>query len=229
MEVRSIYKFARISPLKARDVAREIQGLPVSEALDVLNFTPRKAAFLIGKTLKSAIANAEILGTEREEDVDVEAMVVKSATVDEGPSFRRFKPRARGSASPIKKRTSHITVIVTDEYEEIEEEPRRHLSKEGPKPKAAKKKKAAPKKAAEEAAPPRKKWWPKPPPKRKPPSKKMWKHPPPKRKHPPNPRPRPPRRTKRNPESIKNLPALLRKALQAGLKSKIQNPIWVRK
>ncbi len=59
MEVRSIYKTARVSPKKARDVAREIQGLPVSDALNALTFTPRKAAFLIGKTLKSAIANAE--------------------------------------------------------------------------------------------------------------------------------------------------------------------------
>ena len=59
MEVRSIYKYARISPKKARDVVREIQGLPVSDAIDALNFTPKKAAFLIGKTLKSAVANAE--------------------------------------------------------------------------------------------------------------------------------------------------------------------------
>lgn len=143
MESRSIYKFARVSPLKARDVAREIQGLPVSDALDVLNFTPRKAAFLIGKTLKSAIANAEVIGTEKEIDVDVESMIVKSAVVDDGPSFRRYKPRARGSAAPIKKRTSHITVIVSDEIDEEEEVNKRyHVSKDGPKPKSSKKKAA---------------------------------------------------------------------------------------
>ncbi|CAN5181529.1 hypothetical protein BH23VER1_BH23VER1_17350 [soil metagenome] len=112
MEVRSIYKYARISQLKARDVAREIQGLPASAALDTLNFTPRKAAAIIVKTLKSAIANAE-----NNHDLDVTTLVVKEATVGKGPSFRRFKARARGSASPIRKPTSHISIILTDEIE----------------------------------------------------------------------------------------------------------------
>ncbi len=110
MEVRSLYRYARISPLKARDVAREIQGLPVSTALDVLTFTPRKAAFLIGKTLKSALANAE-----NNHDLAVDTLVVKEAVVNSGPTFKRFKPRARGSAGPIRKRTSHITIVLTDE------------------------------------------------------------------------------------------------------------------
>jgi len=112
MEVKSLYKYARVSPLKARDVAREIQGLPVSAALDILNFTPRKAAFLIGKTLKSAIANAE-----NNFELDVESLVVKEATATDGPSFRRFKARARGSGAPIKRRTSHLQIILTDEIE----------------------------------------------------------------------------------------------------------------
>ena len=110
MEVRSIYKFARISPKKARDVAREIQGLPVSDALDALNFTPRKAAFLIGKTLKSAVANAE-----NNHDLVADTLRVKEANISDGPSFRRFKPRARGSAGAIRKRTSHIYIVLTDE------------------------------------------------------------------------------------------------------------------
>lgn len=110
MEVRSSYRYARISPKKARDVAREIQNMPVSQALNVLNFTPRKAAFLIGKTVKSAIANAE-----NNHDLDVNMLVVKEATVNDGPSFRRFKARARGSAGPIRRRTSHIDIILTDE------------------------------------------------------------------------------------------------------------------
>ena len=110
MEVRSIYKYARISPKKARDVAREIQGLPVSDAIDTLNFTPKKAAFLIGKTLKSAAANAE-----NNHDLAADSLLVKEANISDGPSFRRFKPRARGSASAIKKRTSHIYIILTDE------------------------------------------------------------------------------------------------------------------
>ncbi len=107
MKVVSTYKSARISPLKARDVAREIQGLPVSQALNILNFTPRKAAHLVGKTLKSAAANAE-----NNHDVDPDNMIVEEATVTAGPSFRRFKPRARGSASAIKRRTSHIRIVL---------------------------------------------------------------------------------------------------------------------
>jgi large subunit ribosomal protein L22 len=141
MEVRSIYKTARVSPKKARDVAREIQGLPVSEALDALTFTPRKAAFLIGKTLKSAIANAE-----NNHDLAADNLVVKEANVSSGPSFRRFKPRARGSASAILKRTSHIAIILSDEIT-IEEKPQRKKSD----PKKARTKKAAP--AKEEKAP----------------------------------------------------------------------------
>lgn len=141
MEVRSIYKTARVSPKKARDVAREIQGLPVSEALDALTFTPRKAAFLIGKTLKSAIANAE-----NNHDLAVDTLVVKEANVSSGPSFRRFKPRARGSASAILKRTSHIAIILSDEIT-IEEKPQR---KKSTTKKAAAKKPAA---AKEEKAP----------------------------------------------------------------------------
>ena len=80
MEVRSIYKYARISPKKARDVAREIQGLPVSDAIDTLNFTPKKAAFLIGKTLKSAVANAE-----NNHDLAADSLHVKEANISEGP------------------------------------------------------------------------------------------------------------------------------------------------
>ncbi|MFV1994140.1 MAG: 50S ribosomal protein L22 [Verrucomicrobiales bacterium] len=105
-------KDARVSPLKVRDVTREIQGLPVSRALDILNFTPRKGAFLVGKTLKSAIANAE-----NNHDLAADALTIKEAVVGSGRSLKRFKPRARGSASPIKKRTSHIYITLTDEVE----------------------------------------------------------------------------------------------------------------
>jgi len=110
MEVRSIYRYARISPFKVREVTREIQGLPVSAALDVLSFTPKKAAFLIGKTLKSAVANAE-----NNANLKVDGLVVKEAVVGEGPSFKRIMARARGSASRIIKRTSHIRIVLTDE------------------------------------------------------------------------------------------------------------------
>jgi large subunit ribosomal protein L22 len=110
MEVRSIYKYARISPFKVREVTREIQGLPVSAALDVLAFTPKKAAFLINKTLKSAIANAE-----NNANLKADGLVVKEAVVGEGPTFKRMMTRARGSGSRILKRTSHIRIVLTDD------------------------------------------------------------------------------------------------------------------
>jgi len=108
--VRSIYRYARISPFKAREVTREIQGLPVSAALDLLTFTPKKAAFLISKTLKSAIANAE-----NNANLKPDGLVVKEAVVGEGPTLKRIMARARGSASRIQKRTSHIRIVLSDE------------------------------------------------------------------------------------------------------------------
>jgi len=110
MEVRSIYRYARISPFKVREVTREIQGLPVSAALDLLAFTPKKAAFLISKTLKSAVANAE-----NNANLRVDGLVVKEAVVGEGPTMKRMMARARGSGSRILKRTSHIRIVLSDE------------------------------------------------------------------------------------------------------------------
>lgn len=107
MEVKSTTKYVRLSPKKARDVAREIQGLPVSSALDILTFTPKKAANLIGKTLKTAIADAE-----NNFDLDTNTLVIKEAVIGAGPTLRRFKPRAKGSAGPILKRTSHISITL---------------------------------------------------------------------------------------------------------------------
>src|SRR6516164_2875222 len=110
MEVRSTFKYARISPFKVREVTREIQGLPVAAALDLLAFTPKKVAFLIGKTLKSAIANAE-----NNANLKPDGLVVKEAVVGEGPTLKRIMARARGSASRILKRTSHIRIVLSDE------------------------------------------------------------------------------------------------------------------
>lgn len=110
MEVLALTKYARMSPKKVREVAREIQGLPANEAMDLLKFIPRKSARLIAKTLASAIANAE-----NNHSLSSDDLVVKSAIIEEGPAFRRFKPVARGSAHPIRKRTSHIRIILTDE------------------------------------------------------------------------------------------------------------------
>lgn len=130
MQIKSIYKGARISAFKAREVTREIQGLPVSAALDILAFTPRKAAAMIAKTLKSAVANAE-----NNNNLRVDKLVVQEATVGEGPTFKRFQPKARGSAGPIRKRTSHIRIIVTDE---IEIKPKRQARKSSARKKSAK-------------------------------------------------------------------------------------------
>jgi len=110
MEVRSVTRFVRISAFKAREVTREIQGLMASDALDVLRFSPKKAARLVTKTLKSAIANAE-----HNNELKPSALRVKEAVVGEGPTIKRIMPRARGSASPIRKRTSHIRIVLTDE------------------------------------------------------------------------------------------------------------------
>lgn len=110
MEVRAIARQQRISPLKAREVAREIQGLTASRALDLLNFVPKKAATLIGKTLKSAVANAE-----HNNGLEPNTLVIKSAIVTEARSLARITQRAKGSASPIKRRSSHITIVLTDE------------------------------------------------------------------------------------------------------------------
>ena len=108
MEVTSTTKFVRLSPKKARDVAREIQGLPVATALDILTFTPRKAAQLISKTLRTAIADAE-----HNFSLDVGSLIIKEAVIGAGPSLRRFKPRAKGAAGPILRRTSHIRIVLT--------------------------------------------------------------------------------------------------------------------
>src|SRR6266496_3620874 len=125
MEVRSIHKYARISPYKAREVTREIQGLPVSAALDLLAFTPKKAAFLISKTLKSAIANAE-----NNANLKPDGLVVKEAIVGEGPTLKRMTPRARGSGSRILKRTSHIRIVLSDEIEVETRETRKKKQKQ---------------------------------------------------------------------------------------------------
>ena len=136
MQVKSIHRNARISAFKAREVTREIQGLPATDALDLLRFIPKKAAGLVHKTLASAIANAE-----NNNNLNVSDLVVQEAVVGEGPTFKRFQPKARGSAGPILKRTSHIRIVLTDEVEIKRRE--KKSDKKAKKPAA--KKKAAPK------------------------------------------------------------------------------------
>lgn len=111
MEARATSKYLRISAFKARQVVRLIQGEPAVEALAKLELMPRKAARLAAKTLKSAIANAE---NNEDNPVSSETLLIKEAVVGEGPTMRRFRPKARGMAGRIRKRTSHIKIIVTD-------------------------------------------------------------------------------------------------------------------
>ena len=107
MEVKAVYKNARISAKKMRDVAAGVQGMSVTKATDVLSYTPKKGAYLLNKTLQSAVANAE-----NNNGLSADELVLKSVMVDEGATFSRTMPRARGSANRIRKRTSHITVIL---------------------------------------------------------------------------------------------------------------------
>jgi large subunit ribosomal protein L22 len=107
MEVKATSKYVRVAPSKARQVIQHIKGLDVDEARRVLEFSPKGVALQIRKTLDSAVANAE-----HNEDLDADDLVVTRVVVDEGPTLRRFQPRAMGRAYRIRKRTSHITVTV---------------------------------------------------------------------------------------------------------------------
>ncbi|SIR29068.1 LSU ribosomal protein L22P [Aeromonas sp. RU39B] len=109
MEAIAKHRFARTSAQKARLVADQVRGLPVDKALNILAFSPKKAAVLVKKVLESAIANAE-----HNEGADIDALRVATIMVDEGPSMKRIRPRAKGRADRILKRTSHITVVVSD-------------------------------------------------------------------------------------------------------------------
>ena len=103
-------RYARISAQKGRLVADQIRGLPVEQALNLLIFSKKKGAVLVKKVLDSAIANAE-----NNEGADVDELKVKTVTVDEGPTMKRMRARAKGRGTRILKRTSHITVTVADE------------------------------------------------------------------------------------------------------------------
>jgi large subunit ribosomal protein L22 len=109
MEAVAILKYARISAQKGRLVADQVRGLKVDRALNLLSFSPKKGAELLKKVLESAIANAE-----HNEGADVDELKVTKVYVDEGPSAKRIRPRAKGRADRIVKRTSHITVVVGD-------------------------------------------------------------------------------------------------------------------
>ncbi len=109
METRAVAKYVRISPRKVRLVMDQIRGKRVEEAINVLGFSPQKGAFLVKKLIHSAVANAE-----GNTNVDVDTLYIKRIFADEGPTLKRFRPRAMGRATRIRKRTSHLTVILDE-------------------------------------------------------------------------------------------------------------------
>ena len=109
MEARAKLSFVRLSPQKTRLVVDMVRGKKVQEALNVLRFSPQKAAAVVSKLVSSAVANAEQKGVS-----DVDQLFVKTITVDQGPALKRFLPRAQGRASRIRKPTSHITVVLDE-------------------------------------------------------------------------------------------------------------------
>jgi large subunit ribosomal protein L22 len=110
MEAKSTAKYLRISPKKVRQVVRLIKGKSVIEALGILKYTPKKAALLVEKVLRAAVANAK----QKNPNIESEALYIKHAYVDGGPILKRIRPRAMGRANRISKRTSHVTLIIGD-------------------------------------------------------------------------------------------------------------------
>ena len=110
MQVRAVSKYVRISPYKARLVVDQIRLMPVERAKDILSYSTKKGARLVLKTLESAIANAETNNS-----ADIDDLIVRYAYVDEAPTMKRWRARARGRVNRIFKRSSHITIVVSDE------------------------------------------------------------------------------------------------------------------
>jgi large subunit ribosomal protein L22 len=107
MEVRAVAKYVRISPTKVRKVARAVKGKPVDDALSALAFMSQRSAKVLGKIIRSAMSNAN-----QKPDIEVDSLSVANIVVNQGPSLKRFRPRAMGRATRILKRSSHITVVL---------------------------------------------------------------------------------------------------------------------
>lgn len=114
MEAKAKLRLARVSPRKARLVADLVRGRDVGEAIEILAFTRKKSAPIIKRLLESAVANAEHIAQRGNRSIDVDDLIIKEIFVDQGPSLRRFRPRARGMATRIQKKTSHITVVLAE-------------------------------------------------------------------------------------------------------------------
>jgi large subunit ribosomal protein L22 len=109
MEAKAVAKYVRISSLKVQKLVGAVKGRPVEASLDTLKFMPQKAARIVEKVIRSAVANAD-----QNPDLDVDLLVVRNVLVDQGPTLKRFRARARGRGSRILKRTVHITVILAE-------------------------------------------------------------------------------------------------------------------
>lgn len=109
MDVKAKAKFIRISPTKVRKILEVVKGKPVEDALNNLKFMPQKAAGILDKVIRSAVANAD-----QKSGIDVDSLLVRNVCVDQGMSLKRFRPRAQGRAYRIVKRTSHITVTLSE-------------------------------------------------------------------------------------------------------------------
>jgi large subunit ribosomal protein L22 len=110
MEVRAVSKYVRISPRKVQKVIGAVKGKPVENGIQILKFMPQKAASILEKIVRSAVANAD-----NNADVDIDLLVIRNIIADQGPTLKRWKARARGRGTRILKRTSHITVILAEE------------------------------------------------------------------------------------------------------------------
>ncbi len=109
MEVKAVTKYVRISPVKVRRLIDAIKGKPVEAGLNILKFMPQKAAGIVEKTVRSAVSNAD-----QNPDIDVDLLVIRNIIVDQGPTLKRFRARARGRGTRILKRTAHITIILAE-------------------------------------------------------------------------------------------------------------------
>ena len=110
MEVKAKSRYMRISPQKIHKIIGAVKGEPAEKGLNILKFMPQKAARILEKTVRSAIANAD-----QNPEMDIDTLIIRNITADQGPSLKRFRARARGRGTRILKRTSHITVILADE------------------------------------------------------------------------------------------------------------------
>jgi large subunit ribosomal protein L22 len=145
MEARCVAKYLRVTPRKMRLVANIVRGKSVNEAIGLLKFTPRAGARPILKAIQSAVAN--VVNRDDKREVNPDTLVIKTILVDEGPSFRRYMPRAMGRATPIRKRMSRLAVTVSTPP--VEEPVEESSVEETAAPVVKEKKKAAPKPAPE--------------------------------------------------------------------------------